>query len=238
MFLGCKQAVPVTRTGLVGQGTRKRGGVVISRFWTAVAIALVAAGALFGAVDRGSPGALCAYHQQTTADGTFATSTFRVVQDNCQVSLVSIQKFSDWVNNAISNRHRLRSPWRRLGQVRSFRLVERYLAVRAQPQRDGPCSARRAEVVPADRIRPPGDTTSIVRLSGSRRLGWRRCRWRRWGRRRQRCRWQGWRRPGWWRRRGARICPTSRPPLGDHKAQRAFGLRQVFTAVGDGYEQG
>ena len=34
---------------------------------------------------------LCAFHEWTTVNGTVATSTFRVVQDGCTVSLVSIE---------------------------------------------------------------------------------------------------------------------------------------------------
>src|SRR5207237_414484 len=42
---------------------------------------------------------LCAYHDSTTRDGLVATATIHVVQDNCQVSFVSIMKF--WDGNAI-----------------------------------------------------------------------------------------------------------------------------------------
>ena len=93
-----------TGCGVIGPADEHRGGVVISRFWTAVAIPPAAAGALFGAVGNGSAAApLCAFHQSTTAVGRTATATFRVVQDGCEVSFVSIKKFADEAQNFIYN---------------------------------------------------------------------------------------------------------------------------------------
>jgi hypothetical protein len=73
------------------------------RFWTIVATVLVAVGALFGVVDRGFAAEqdLCAYPQTTTANGRIATVSFRVVQDGCELSFVSIKKFADETQNFI-----------------------------------------------------------------------------------------------------------------------------------------
>ena len=46
---------------------------------------------------------LCAFHESTTVNGTVATSTFRVVQDGCTVSLVSIEHLANGTNAIVDS---------------------------------------------------------------------------------------------------------------------------------------
>jgi hypothetical protein len=65
------------------------------------ALSLIAA-ATAAARNDGVAG-LCAFHEGTTATGTVATATFRVVQDGCTVSLVSIEHFADGSNAVVDS---------------------------------------------------------------------------------------------------------------------------------------
>ena len=66
---------------------------------TLLALFSVAALTLIGAATADarsgtSSAQLCAYHESTTRNGLVVTSTFHVVQNNCQVSLVSLEFFA------------------------------------------------------------------------------------------------------------------------------------------------
>ena len=77
---------------------------MILRGWTC-AVAVASAGVVLAAVGVSGAGArstaapLCAFREDTTRDGLTATTTFHVVQDDCQLSFVSISKFAN--GNAI-----------------------------------------------------------------------------------------------------------------------------------------
>src|SRR4051794_7069460 len=64
-----------------------------------LAVAAVAVTALGAARPVSAADDLCGYLIETTVSGTVATGEFKIVRPNCQVSLVSIQKFAD--GNAI-----------------------------------------------------------------------------------------------------------------------------------------
>src|SRR5438132_379501 len=78
---------------------RRNRDVRLRPILTGVAGLLLVITATAGGAGARTASGLCAYHDSTTRDGLVATATIHVVQDNCQVSFVSIMKF--WDGNAI-----------------------------------------------------------------------------------------------------------------------------------------